>query len=590
MTRIDSPATRAFADLCSLARRSQQLHAGNAVLTALAWLAAARMVLVEARTQIDSIDRLTESAAWKVLLDYGFPYEALSLVGAERDQVDAVEVAQRAHAAAIVSDLYKQVGTSTWDVLPALFELAHRREVDGGFILLPELVDLLLDLIGEPEEEIWIPFDGTGQLTVSALRRGWNVLAESPLGWTSLMWRLLLTIECGEAWHAQVRPHAEAGSMGVESRRSTHVLVAPPFGVLVRESKLGRWGSQDSETFARSETWAVHEFVNRARRRGVFLVPQGVLFARGQELRLREHLLHRGGEANELEAVIALPPGVFSGTSIAGAIIVSNLTQHVDVTRMVDLGSGRRSLQDATEILCEAREAALGASPISDRVQLVSRQEIASNEVSFAPSRYLRKVTEIGPRAIRLDDLCTVIRPPVPSREPASVRAAELGLPELGQWAPVSHVPEKTVALKGRPRDEASIRAGDLVICIKGSIGRLGIVGQVAGDAQIVPSQSCIGLRLRTSSSSTMVSPEYLLMYLRSEQGQAQLEGLKVGAGVQHISPNTLLSSVLIPVPTAEELGEVIQDYGQLCVMEAEVSKLRAAMTELGSSRWSASN
>lgn len=63
---------------------------------------------------------------------------------------------------------------------------------------------------------------------------------------------------------------------------------------------------------------------------------------------------------------------------------------------MADLGSGRRSLQDAGDIVSAGHDIALGKVP-NDKTRSVTRDEIAANEYSLAPSRYLRRVADLGP-------------------------------------------------------------------------------------------------------------------------------------------------------------------------------------------------
>ncbi len=147
-------------------------------------------------------------------------------------------------------------------------------------------------------------------------------------------------------------------------------------------------GGKGLEQFARSESWAIHEFVNRTKKRAVFVTGQGVLFAKGQEQRLREYLVHRGGECNEVEAVISLPPGVFGAAAIAGAVLIVNPGGHTDDVYMADLGSGRRSLQEAGDIVTAGRGIALGKVP-TDKARSVTRDEIAAmNTAWHRPDTY----------------------------------------------------------------------------------------------------------------------------------------------------------------------------------------------------------
>lgn len=583
MARTESPATRAYWQLADLARVD---GLGNAQLFALTWLAASRMVAVRQVHGIAAVDQLTELQAWKALLESGFPTEAYDLIAAQRSSAVAHDVGRRAAAAAIVSELIAELGQHRWDVLPCITGSAGRRgEAEGT--LVPELATLLMDMVGAPpNSEVWIPFDRKGQLTVEALRRGWRVYTASPLVSRQLVRRLLLTIETGHSEPPSVRTEIDRDSAGRPVGRADYALVVPPFGVHVKDSRMSMWditGTGAHEQFARSESWAIFEFANRINKRAVFLVPQGVLFSKGQEQRLREYLLTRGGDRNELQAVIGLPPGVFNATAIAGAIIILTQSGESEGVYMADLGSGRRSLLEAGDVVLAGRELALGHVQ-NDKTRLVSREEIEANEFSFAPSRYLKRLVDLPDEVTKLGDVCTIVRPPATTRDTTLNEVAEIGLADLRQWKPISGDIDKTVFLKASPKESALLRQGDIVLSIKGSVGRAALVDDI-GKRPTVVSQSCVVLRLNPDRPATL-HPEVLLMYLRSPHGQAQLEGLQVGTGVQHISPSTLMSAVSVPIPSYQTSLEIRKDFISLCEFEHRKAAIEHAMSEIAWKRW----
>lgn len=576
MARTESPASLALWRLMDLARGDVF---GETWLFALAWLAAGRMAVARNTT----VDQLAEVDAWKALVDAGFPAEAADWAVHRRTTTSVADMGRRAAATSIVAELHRELGDLRWDVLPCLLE-AGARQADG--MVVPELAALLFDLVGEPGDgELWIPFDLRGQLTVEALRRGWRVLAASPLSTWSLSAQLLLTIEAGHPEHPQVRRDVERDDLGRPINRADHALVMPPFGVQVKDSSMAMWdtaGGKGLEQFARSESWAIHEFVNRTNKRAVFVSGQGVLFAKGQEQRLREYLVHRGGECNEVEAVISLPPGVFGGAAIAGAVLVVNPGGHTDNVHMADLGSGRRSLQDAGDIVAAGHDTVLGKE-LTDKARFVTRDDIAANEYSLAPSRYLRRVADLGANAVALGDICTAVRPPSSAKDPSPFEMAEVGQQDLNQWSAINNELEKTTYLKAFPKAGNLVQPGDIVFSIKGTVGKAALMGSAAQARQTVVSQSCLALR----PLADRVLPQYLLMYLRSPHGQAQLAGLQVGAGVQHISPSTLLA-MQVPVPPLEEQRAACADYDRLCTLEDQVSRLQGEIAELTRERWPA--
>lgn len=585
MSKVESPATRAYWQLADLAREAGD---PDGQLFALTWLAAARMIATKNTPALESVDALVEPDSWKQVVEAGLPAEAVDFHLSGRAPSPASDIGRRAKATAVVVELTRELGTHAWDVLPCLSgSTGGRRQAEG--VLVPELASLLMDMVEAPSgAEIWIPFDPRGQLTVEALRRGWHVLTASPLEPWQLVQRLLLSIETGSPSPATVRTEVDRDAAGRPLARADYAVVVPPFGMPVRDSRLSLWditGTRAYEQYARSETWALFEFANRVAKRAVFVTPQGVLFSKGQEQRLREYLLHRGGEVNELQTVVALPPGVFGATNIAGAIVVLDPGSGADAVFMVDISSGRRSVTEAGEVVSTGQALVLGREE-TKKSRLVSRDEISENELSFAPSRYLRRVSDLGDESVKLGDICEVIRPPTITRESTPFEVAEVGLSDLHQWKPISGELDKTVFLKSPARESTLVKRGDVVLSIKGTVGRASLMGDAAAVRPTVVSQSCLALRISENNRAPSVTPEVLFMYLRSPHGQAQLASLQVGAGVQHISPGTLMSALSIPIPTYEMQTAIRRDFLELCDLEHRISGLQHRVRDIATSRW----
>lgn len=581
MTRLSQSSTSVEKAYWSLAELVRDDSSVNGQLFALTWLAAGRMTATRSQAGVTGALELVDPIAWHGLVRDGLPTQAVDLLESFGRARSELGRDVRHHAASILADLTRELGLGRWDILPSLTDLAAGR-AEGTVI--PELVSLAMDVLAAPAgSEVWIPFDPKGQLSIEALRRGWHVLAASPLPTWPLIRQLVLAIETGSVGPEDVGGHREGG---LASRRADYALVVPPFGVQMKEQRLHAWhsaGTRSREEFPRSESWAVFEFAHRINRRALFLTPQSILFAKGNDQKLREHLLHRGGECNEIQTVVALPPGVFGGTAVAGSLLLLNFEGGSDDVHMVDLGSSRRSLLEAGQAVAFGREAVLGEAP-SEKARMVTREEIEANEFSFAPSRYLRKVSDLGEAVATLGEICELIRPPAITKEPTLYEVVEVGLPDLRTWKPISGELDKTVFLKAPPKSTIQVRPGDIVICIKGSVGKAGLIGDAADRRPTVVSQSCVALRL--SSRTPTISPEVLLMYLRSPLGQEQLRGLQVGTGVQHISPVTLTSAVSVPIPSYEQFLEIRRDFSELCDLEQRIRGLEHRMTEIAWDRW----
>lgn len=579
MIRTGLPIPRVFRALLDAFR--DHSVGSNAITFALTWLAAARMVVKGNVPGVTSVDELGTEAGWKAVELAGLPLQGV-IRWSGADKHDTVLLSAGKNA---VKELVADLGTQPWDVLPTLSASAMAsRDAEG--MVSTEVVELMLDMLGEPRQDLWVPFDRWGALTVQALRRGWRVKTASMMGMAESTLPLLLAIEYGAPQAPGLETEVERDREGRPLTQSAYILACPPFGMSVPDTKLAQWDSskgESTERFVRSETWVVRELVNRASKKAVFLVPPGVLFTRGQEQRLREYLLHRGGEYNELHSVVALPSGAVSGTNLGTAVMVLTPDHGNDDILMVDLGLTRRSITNLDELVRTHRLVALGLEKDAERACRVDRDDIMRNEVSFAPARYLRKSVEVGPNAVPLEDICDVIRAPILVRDEKAVEVLELGIPELGGWGSVGQGLEKKARVKGR-RDLPTLEQGDLVLSIKGSIGKAGLVGNVEPGAVVV-SQSCVALRI-VPKQRDKVSAEFLLMYLRSESGQTQLESLQAGATVQHVSPQSLLTSFLVPMPTAKEHDAVVADYHRLCQLEQDVKRIQEQITEIAKSRW----
>ncbi|MFZ7338289.1 N-6 DNA methylase, partial [Comamonas jiangduensis] len=413
-------------------------HASNSIAFALTWLAGARMVITGNVPGVQSVEELGNEAGWRALEAADLP-----LYGLHRVLPNDKEFLSRGKG--IVTKLVHELGTQPWEVLPTLTAAAKSsRDVEAMVSL--SAAELMLDMLGEPEQDLWIPFDRWGMLTMLAVRRGWHVNAAPMLGNMESTLPLLMAIEFGKPQHPLVEAAIERNRNGRPVTQAANVLACPPFGVKMQESSLAQWdsGPEDQERFARSETWAVRELVNRCKKKAVFLLPTSILFKLGQEQRLREYLLHRGKKNNVLHSVVGLPIGAFLAAQLPTAVMVLTPEQDHKTSLLVDLGISRRALTNIDELIHNKRPVALGLEDDPELACKVTREKILNNEVSFAPSRYLRKSFEVGPNAVPLKNLCEVIKAPVLARDDSGEEFLELGIPELGCWNATGHNLERS--------------------------------------------------------------------------------------------------------------------------------------------------
>lgn len=578
------PIPRAFFALLDVTRG--YLSPEKAMTFALTWLAAARMVNAGTVIGVSSIGDLANLESWQMLKAQGLPIDD-SGVGLKDGKLEVVNLSQLLAAVTVVRTLSEEIGSGSWDVLPSL-AAARTRGGGADWEVAEPVAELMLDLFPrENPQTIWIPFDSWGALTLRALRRNKRVCAAPMVASSTNELKLMLAIETGRPDHESVDTSIERDSQGRPLTQVEHALVVPPFGVAVRNSRLAQWitPQSGSSDYDRSETMVVAEILTRVSGTAVFLVPQGLLFTGGQEQRLRKAIVHRGGEFCNLRTVVALPPGAFTSTHISTAVVAVGQSTS-ELVMMADLGASKRSSAELAELVSANKESIVCALPDAPRSAQVSRQQIIDKDFTFAPSRYIYQPIELGANAIALGELCEVIRPPVPSKDEFDTEVLEVGIPELGQWQPLSGPFTKKTRVRTTGKKVNFLQENDILLSVKGTVGRAGVVG--GGQSHpLIPSQSCIGLRLIPNKLGLPSwSSQYLLMFLRSDAGQRQLESLKVGATVQHLNIATLLEQYLVPVEAPSKQSSVTDTYARICDFETDLKVAQRGIEALAKEHW----
>lgn len=618
----DNRAVLALRELMNVAGLSRNQE--DAWLYALTWLAACRLTPPDNNGGASGINGLLLRKTWDSHAYNAIPNEAKDLVwGLHSDSPSELTV--RTQALSIVTELIEQSDTQEWDVIDAPWQLAGSLRTDflGGLVLAPELCELLFAGIGaQSGDSVWIPFDFSGQLVIRAVRKGLKVIAAGPLSRSQLHVKLLLAIEkVGGKNQASVT--FEVPRDGASRDLNCEFLIAtPPINMRIQagagwrqwegahlervrsDSLYQRQGPFTQEQLDRSDSWAVAAFWPRISRRAVFLVSPNVLFAKGQEQRLRENLLLNEGA---LSAVTMLPTRQMSITSMAPALLILDRNNFKEEVRFTD----------ATEITIESRST-MRFSRILDLPEVVSLilgrredlkisiavgvEEIAKQDFNLVPARYLRQ-SLVGPRR-SLGELVQVIRAPVVSKDPAALTVQEAGFPELDGWREVSGPFAKSTSINARKLEDSILMQGDVLLSIKGTLGKSALIGPVPridpsprhavmkqpGETisvdglqpPVVPSQSCIALRVVNND----ISPIHLLMYLRSEDFKGQLESLRVGAVVAHVTPATLMQEIKVPIPVKVELDGYKKKYDELCDLETSIEIAEQRTVEIRNSLW----
>lgn len=493
-----------------------------------------------------------------------------------------------------------------------------RFNADGTFAYDPAVCDLAVESLHvQPGELVWVPFDPSGQFTVRLVRAGARVWRAGPGFDPPDITAMLLALEDEPAVFERVTfsttmPDADGLDAVVKC------LAAPPMGMKVpRTAEWRQWeqaGRAERRLWVtpdetdRSDAWAVAAIWPAVAKRGVFLTSPSLLFGHGQEHRLRKALMldQRG---NMVAASVSLPTGVLNMTTVAPSLLILDAEHRPDRVRVVDI-SGVESSRGVRNRLgkdLDSNAAARLLAPEGASPQLaadINLREIESCDFSLMPQRYLRRVEDLtGDRRPLGELLSATVRSPVPTKDLNAWAVWEIGIPRLDQWRPITSGYDRSMSITPRKADEALLREGDLVLSIKGTVGKVGIVGAIPGsynEANVhaataellddtpvdegapkspaaVAAASCVALRVNCQ----LVLPEYLLLYLRSDDFKRQLEALRVGATIAHITPAALLSGVQVLLLPMEQQQRLCDRYREFCQLEEQVELMQARMREM---------
>jgi hypothetical protein len=593
-----SPISQAFNRLDDVLRAGGVYRKTTKILV---WIALAR--LHSTGKLAIPIEELLHNSEWSAARKAGLKQEAITLLstsseggkGVNAETVDALDATKR-----LCLDL-KDAPDSAWDVLPLLTSAERRHLIVPELLIEQYVVELMVDMLGNQKGTVWVPFDASGQIAITAARKGFRVNNASIMLSDDLISHLLICIESGESTHPRITTKINRDSSGRPITEADFVLAAPPINLSTRSGEWAQWQFGDgrrNDIYDRSDAWAVSELLIRAKKKLVILTSHNWLFSTGQERRLREQLL--GALHCPIESVTTLPAGVLSSTNTQTAIATFNSEKSKNMVRMTALATEDRS-SSLDELLSANRNNILFDEGESKQSRSFSIKEIAEVESVLLPQRLLRKTTLSSSNYRPLEEICIPIRPPTPYRGSDGEHVTELGIPSLRarRWRPIGAAEsneDKLVLIRQRDRRDSFLEKDDIILSVKGTLGLASLTSDFfgAGENQSVAenwvkavvSTSCLGLRLKSGASSMGITPTYLLMYLRSEEGQEQIQSLKVGASMPHISIQSLMRTVRIQIPTEANLVEVTKEFKKLCSLEEDIETIGYEMKEITGSRW----
>lgn len=497
-------------------------------------------------------------------------------------------------------DLTRQL-SGLADSLPAPIDLvALPALLDVEFACDSGLATLISRLLApEPGELVYVPWDSTGQFGAALAALGARVVIETP---APAVIATLIGMLHIEPWQVeQVDPilsYSNAGRM----YRFAAALV--PLGMrfdlqVLDQAVPGRFPERTSS----AAVLGLRQLLAVTTNRIVVAVQNNLLFSSGAEYSLREDLLRRG----LLHTVIAMPAGLLHAAQITFSILVIDPQGGNDSVRFINA--------DAQRFKTSASRTRTTLLNIDDLVRMsvgeldgpeavsVPTPLLLDKEAQLQVNRYVlpEKVARArallaSAKTVALEDLVTFVRPPLISSERDQATSEdpvdeftlpvfEIGASNLPEFSYITN-PGRRVTLDAKARAaDQFLRANDIVLIIKGSVGKIGIVSpdpEAPEAGAWIAGQSAMVLRLRDNAR---IDPRALFVQLRSPLGQELLNGIVSGATIQLIQLKELKRfQVIVPGPELER--QAIDALEGEAIAEEHIATFRREQANYAKNLW----
>jgi type I restriction enzyme M protein len=453
-----------------------------------------------------------------------------------------------------------------------------------------------------PGELVYLPWDDTGQLGAALAAQGALVMTETP---APTVIALLISMLHSRQWQIeQVNPITERGTSERPDPLYDTAAAILPLGQRIDPQWLDRAvPGRFPERTSSAAVLGIRQLLAVTRTRIVVAVQNSLLFSSGAENSLREDLLKRG----LLRAVVALPGGLLSGTSLALSVLVIDLRGGIDQVRFVNADTQRfkTAVSRTRTTLTNPRALASLCFSKTDEPDAVSVsvQDLLKNGAQLQVNRYVlpeaiarAQAILASAKTVRLEEVVEFLRaPPITgeadttsgevSSEDVSLPVFEVGASDLPEFGYVTK-PGRRVAINPKARADAQVLCpNDIVLIVKGSVGKVGIA---TGDAEPeeacvwIAGQSAIVLRVRDPSR---IDPRALFIQLRSPLGQQLLKGIVSGATIPLIQLKELRMLPVI-VQDAATQRQAIDALETEAALERQIAQLRDEQALQASRLW----
>ena len=409
-------------------------------------------------------------------------------------------------------------------------------------------------------------------------------------------WRFRLTV----ARMPQLLP---ADGIDASDQSFEAIVVAPPFGAKLENREVGSRASFRGQTY---EGIAL-EYAASAAQIGIVVISNGFLLRTSKnEMFFKEEAIDRLG----MNAILGLPPRSFDGTAIQGALAIVDRGApkgELFMTKLPDALSGATGRSEESGHIVKAALNSAVHTALSrlstDVARIVSRAEVAANDLNLVPDRYLlsRELARANQHfadlpSAPLEELCELLRTQaLPALDAGSSGddlfhdLREMAASDIDETGLVV-TPAKTLRMSDmnfRRSRPPLLQNGDVVIAVKGSAGKIGIVQEIPEGERWITNQSFLILRTRgdLTGLGRQLDPRVLFQFLSSAVGQSLIARYVSGATIPGIAASDL-RRISVPILPRKDQDAVAAKVDEVLGFAKIIRTLRTQAADKKRAIW----
>jgi type I restriction enzyme M protein len=466
----------------------------------------------------------------------------------------------------------------------------------GEYAMPGDVASLLVSLAEiKHTDSVYVAWDTGGQLAGRAAQKARHVFLETPR-WATIP-ALVSLLSDKPFTVAAADPIRSPSAIVAGKPEKFDVVVAfPPLNTrydidIIKQD----WFERFPEQTQSGAVLSIRHLLSHSKGTAVVAVSNNLTFSTGAEQRLREDLVKSG----KVHTVIGMPSGLLTNTNLSFSILLLDSMGGYESVRFINLDSPHfRTYTNKTKCILINKEEVLEivrGEKESELAAVVDSETILENDSQLQVSRYVLPIETqklkkrfANEESYPLGDLVSTVRfVPPPQNPEDSVEVLEVGAANLPDKGYIS-APSRLVKVDRqsiKKLEEQFLRPNDIVLIMKGSVGKVGIVPYEVpspGKGGWIANGSAIVLRTPVNYK---IDPRALFMQLRSPLGQHLLRSIVSGASIPLIQLREL-KRMMILIPDSELQNKATEALQMESDLQTQIQQLQKQQDQVAADLW----